>query len=338
MKLQKIVQAVSKDTRALYPFQYYTACEESIFCFVYSSHSVNAKAYFHYDNQKRLLAKTILGDVIIDTKKINVFDEIENKTIIENQDFKDLFFEMHLASSCEQNRWYDKNVLAKINSMYPKPPIIIGGCGRSGTTLLLSILGAHPSIQAINDETYAFYPYPFRLSLLSFALDQKISKQKTRWCEKTPKNVRAFGDILKLFDSNVRLLHIVRDPRDVVTSVHPNHPAKFWVPIERWVEDVQVGLNHKNQTLIVRYEDLVLDTEKTIRIICDYIGETFEKKMLNIQKYSSVKQNAAWGKEKVKSIHHNSIKKWEKPEYKVIIDHLMENEKAVQLMRELGYI
>ena len=37
-------------------------------------------------------------------------------------------------------------------------PLIIGGCGRSGTTLLLSVLSAHPKVLAIPHETEAFCP------------------------------------------------------------------------------------------------------------------------------------------------------------------------------------
>ena len=34
----------------------------------------------------------------------------------------------------------------------PQTPILIGGCGRSGTTLLLSLLSAHPRIRAVSRQ------------------------------------------------------------------------------------------------------------------------------------------------------------------------------------------
>ena len=44
-----------------------------------------------------------------------------------------------------------------------RPPVIVGGCERSGTTLLLSILSSHPAIQAIPVETWAFcFRTPYR--------------------------------------------------------------------------------------------------------------------------------------------------------------------------------
>ncbi|MCA9555784.1 MAG: sulfotransferase, partial [Myxococcales bacterium] len=65
---------------------------------------------------------------------------------------------------------------------FPEPPIIIGGCGRSGTTLVASILSCHPRIAVVGPETRAFaagaYPSdrpprpftPFRLGALEAAL------------------------------------------------------------------------------------------------------------------------------------------------------------------------
>ena len=37
-------------------------------------------------------------------------------------------------------------------------PIVIGGCARSGTTLLLSVLSCHPNVYAIPVETQALCP------------------------------------------------------------------------------------------------------------------------------------------------------------------------------------
>ena len=130
-------------------------------------------------------------------------------------------------------------------SVFRKPPILIGGCPRSGTTLLLSILSAHPSILAIHDEMWGFWPteteeeFSKMMRKFYLRLDKRLKKMAipascTRWCEKTPNNVREFGKIIQWFRPTPKLLHIVRDGRDVATSVHPSDPSKYWVPVEQW--------------------------------------------------------------------------------------------------------
>ncbi|MBU1635903.1 sulfotransferase, partial [bacterium] len=68
-------------------------------------------------------------------------------------------------------------------------PIIIGACPRSGTTLLLSILDAHPNIYGIQNQTYAFAGWndnsqANRLDrLYREFIFNKIPENKKRWCE-----------------------------------------------------------------------------------------------------------------------------------------------------------
>ena len=93
-------------------------------------------------------------------------------------------------------------------------PIIIGACPRSGTTLLLSILGASKNIFAIPNQTAAFNKwktrknpatgdevyFPPRLDrLYREFLYNKIPEQATRWLEKTPRHIQHFKKILDLY-------------------------------------------------------------------------------------------------------------------------------------------
>ena len=119
-----------------------------------------------------------------------------------------------------------------------REPIVLGGCGRSGTTLLLSILSCLPKIVAIPRETRAFCYDAYRgggeynragmfLRFFAYLLSTDIPGECDRWCEKTPKNVLRFDRILKLFNNKVRLIQIVRDGRDVTLSRHPLNPEKY---------------------------------------------------------------------------------------------------------------
>lgn len=116
----------------------------------------------------------------------------------------------------------------------PASPVIIGGCERSGTTLLHASISAHPRIHAINDETWAFCygpqagfsgNQPIRKARLYKHLGmEKIQPEAIRWCENSLANIFYSPIIHEHFASHVRMIQIVRDERDVVTSQHPRKP------------------------------------------------------------------------------------------------------------------
>ncbi|MCD4696794.1 MAG: sulfotransferase, partial [Bacteroidales bacterium] len=150
---------------------------------------------------------------------------------------------------------------------FTKPPVLLGGCGRSGTTLLLSILSAHPGLFCISEETMAFCPTAYLDDynpMAPFETERFYNENFTsnllnsydQWCEKTPKNVLFFKRINDHFNQKVKLIHIVRDGRDVIISRHPTNPKIYWVNPERWISDVNAGLSmysHPNVHTL-RYE------------------------------------------------------------------------------------
>jgi hypothetical protein len=252
------------------------------------------------------------------------------------------------------------------------PPIIIGGCGRSGTTLLLAMLGSHPLLHAIPDETHAFCPTAYgtreeentavedetandRLHRIRRTkLDCKASfdlgkleaaltrwpppRGSIRWCEKTPKNVLFFRRLLDEL-RDVRLIHVVRDGRDVVTSVHPDRDGRFHVPPDRWVEEVRAGLDVADdpRTLTIRYEDLVLDYCRSIQLVCDFIHEPFHNRLLEWHLHTNIQQHDSWEGLTVKALNALAIRRWPQPQYSEVVGRLMADPRAVELLRRLGY-
>ncbi len=235
----------------------------------------------------------------------------------------------------------------KMEKKFSKPPIIIGGCGRSGTTLLLSVIGAHPNIFAFPDEIMAFFDwkqskhgdcYPRRVDrLYRAALLNQIPNQVSRWCEKSPPNVRYFGYLLDYFEE-LKLIHIIRDGRDVMLSSHPKKPDEYWVEPERWVNDVRAGLKYKDhpQVLTVKYENLVLDYDATVQKICKFIGEKCAEELYSWKQYTNVRNNEAWSGS-VKELYSISIKKWQREENQKRIAEVMKHEEVVELLKELDY-
>ena len=213
-----------------------------------------------------------------------------------------------------------------------------------GTTLLLSIFAAHPEIHGINIETGIFRKENlnqrkriFTNLLISSELFKDRKPSAIRYMEKTPNNVNNIEGILKYFNNKVKIIHIIRDGRDVVTSTHPTEKIKFWVDFDRWVNDVKNGLKYESHenVLSIRYEDLISDFENTMSVLCTFLNLGLSKEILNFEKHSSVKNNVAW-EQPIQPIY---IKKREKSEIKLSrVKEFLNYEPARQLMLSLKYL
>ena len=224
-------------------------------------------------------------------------------------------------------------------------PIIIGACPRSGTTLLLSMLDAHPHIWGIQNQTYAFakwdqYGKPNRFDrLYREFIFRKIPAEKARWCEKTPKNIQFFDKILDYYGENAKLIHVIRDGRDVVTSKHPKHtPDQYWVSVNRWIADVSLGLEFADYANVytIKYENLINDYDSEIQKLLSFLDEDLTPEIQDWFHYTSVKKSKHWANP-VQKVHANAIGKWQKPEHRQRCKEFMGNAEAVTLMQNLGY-
>ena len=284
--LKKI--SISKKKEVLEPSKYYTEINEKIIKYEFRNNFI----YEHYDKKGRLVVKIKRG--IINIKNIKFLK------ILKNSNFKKSFDEMTHFSKKKKISKEDIETLKLLKKFYKQPPIIIGGCGRSGTTLLLSILSSHSKIYGIKDETYAFFPNPFRLKKILFNL--KLKKNKLCWLEKTPKNVLAFKKIFRLFDGKVKLINIVRDAKSVIQSKHPNSKKKYYVNLSRWKNEVKSGYNSRNISYTLIFEKLLENPKSELKKLCKFLELKFESRLLKYHKFTSVKKNIAWGNKKVKSI------------------------------------
>ena len=108
---------------------------------------------------------------------------------------------------------------------------------------------------------------------------------KRRWSEKSPG--QSAGHVLSLVPQ-ARLVHIVRDPRDVVASTlavpwMTDGARRIAIEVRRHMLDsiaVGTGAGPRRYTMI-RYEDLTRDPEAVLRHVCGFIGEEFDPDMLD---------------------------------------------------------
>jgi len=242
----------------------------------------------------------------------------------------------------------------KCQREFSRTPVIIGACPRSGTTLLISILSAHPALFTIKKESWAFVKWnksqsngslqatyhPARIDrFYRYIYFHRIPDETTRWCEKTPRNVVYFKRILDYFHGNIKLIHIVRDGRDVLTSRHPKSPSEYWVDPQRWVYDVGIGLKFRDlpQVYTLKYEDLIQNYSSTIRKIFEFIGEPYHPNLDNWFQHTELSRPESLFKP-VQKIHRNSIGKWKQEKYRSRVREIMEIDDVVELLGRLNYI
>jgi hypothetical protein len=199
-------------------------------------------------------------------------------------------------------------------------PIVLGGCGRSGTTVLRMMLDSHRRIccgpessvfrrRALEPAQLAarFGFEPAEVRSLYGAADSRPAfieafaalclrkAGKQRWAEKTPRNISRVGEVFRAFPE-ARFVHVLRDGRDVACSLrtHPRHavvdgqlvPLDTWKPIagcaRRWVRDIEASRRFWGDPRFrtVRYEDLVQKPREVLGALMPFLGEEWDEAML----------------------------------------------------------
>ncbi len=114
---------------------------------------------------------------------------------------------------------------------------------------------------------------------------------KPRWGEKTPRYVGRMRQIQRALPE-ARFVHVIRDGRDVALSVLDRtvrdidapHIAKRWMRKMEKARETAPHLAHYGE---IRYEDLITDTEPTLRRVCELIDLDFDPVMLEYHERSS---------------------------------------------------
>lgn len=259
-----------------------------------------------------------------------------------------------------------------------RPPIFVGGAGRSGTTLMRVILDSHPNIacgpelKVIPSVCRLWYELQtaFRMPLREYHLKPKqvnaifgqmilsllenyrAQAGKPRIAEKSPNNVFFFEHLHYLFPESP-LLHLIRDGRDVVSSLlrmdwrNPKTGERLEYTqdarkaAEYWANAVRAGQMARQRPslaaryLEVRYEDLVAKPEETLKRVCDFIGEPWDPAVLKFHEKERNLAGESSAEQVQKEIYQSAVARWRKdlsPE-----DRQAVKEAAGDLLMVLGY-
>lgn len=152
------------------------------------------------------------------------------------------------------------------------------------------------------------------------------NSNKKRCGDETPSHDHHMLDIATMLPE-ARFIHIVRDGRDVAVSQQKKVPgiekdietlANYWI----WrIRDTRRQGQQVPHYIEVRFEDLVEDTVKTIKKICDFVELPFSQQMLEPgHKASNKEMIGAWRSEMLPG---------ERSKFEAI---------AGDLLRDLGYL
>lgn len=104
--------------------------------------------------------------------------------------------------------------------------------------------------------------------------------------DRSPNDIGYLADFARsrLFRSDIRVVHLVRDTRDVYLSTH----RLKWIPEDKL--RAEFPGDTPERYICVRYEDLITRPEQTLTPITDFLGVPFQSKMLDL--YQGVRHHA----------------------------------------------
>lgn len=128
---------------------------------------------------------------------------------------------------------------------------------------------------------------PLLVDIIDLVYAEQLARAgKARCGDKTPIYIEIVPQLVALYPG-ARFIHLIRDGRDVSISridagwERYYERSRFtWTQTMRW-RDRYANAPFARQILEIRYEDLVTDTEPTVRQICRFLGEDFEPGMLD---------------------------------------------------------
>jgi hypothetical protein len=214
-----------------------------------------------------------------------------------------------------------------------KSPIFIVGTQRSGTTLLCKMLTAHPNIFIKNElpEVASIFSAEKPREQIIAEIDAVMQKTynlelesllrktgKKRWGVKDPGLTYCINCLDRHFP-DAKIIIIVRDGRAVAHSYLKNrwgvgtniyYGAKIW---KKEVENqLEFARERENNCFIVKYEDLVKNTDCELKRICTFLDESYSERMVNYYSAENFIKKNNLNKNVFNAIDENIAFEWKK--------------------------
>lgn len=237
--------------------------------------------------------------------------------------------------------------------------IFLLGAPRSGTTILQSLLAAHPKVISFPESKFFHYllydkfagKLPSRMEaffkdeikrpefLENFDDNQTVEtktawfvgildglateQNKSIWLEKTPEHMYFIEDIERLL-LDAKFIHILRNGMDTIASMYEatKNFSHLWGAgwdlnhcIRRWEHAMLTSHKYvkKSNHILVRYEEILDSTTKTLGEICNFMGIDYDGEMLlhYKEKAANFSLNLPWHKGIERDIKSNKVYKYQ---------------------------
>jgi hypothetical protein len=139
-----------------------------------------------------------------------------------------------------------------------------------------------------------------------------LMNNESVWVEKTPENIFLLKYFLESF-SESKVIHIIRDPRDVILSLM-NRGLDKRLAAEVWlssVASIQPFLDKKN-VYEIKYEELVLEPVQALNKLCEFIGIPFQQAMVDGATNENRNYFNTWRNQPNDKISTSSVEKFRK--------------------------
>ena len=229
--------------------------------------------------------------------------------------------------------------------------IHIIGCARSGTTFFhYSLIAFNNTI--LHDFETSFWTNPSTSRALTLSIKhllQKgsfyyITKRDSEWFDRD--SIDKFVNYTKKY--NVHIINLLRDPRDVLTSMHTlSAKDTYYVSTDKWkktnyaTNKILKQLKQYKNITTIRYEDVLSESQSVQKILYNDIGLSLRE---NIKEWSRLKDNLEYlggvGKmipylNKLRNFDKNSIGKWKNDEKKLLyIEDLLQKSDIKEDLKE----
>ena len=149
------------------------------------------------------------------------------------------------------------------------------------------MLSMHTRIHVPLEETEIFLQPDDEVARRRIADLQERARQAGRsmLVEKTPRHIRSMA-MMRRVVPGARFILMVRDGRDVTTSIGVRSAGNYQAGLRRWISDnllVRAELG-KPDVHLLRYEDLVADPPAALRSVCRFLGVGYQPQMLEYHK------------------------------------------------------